>query len=72
MKINFINKLILGYGFFRISRYDPLYWLAFNGYLVLMDIEIKKKLIDIGFVIGFSWIGKWFFSRDLDILINVC
>jgi len=29
-------------------------------------------LIDIGFFIGFSWIWKWLFSRDLDIMINVC
>jgi hypothetical protein len=36
-------------------------------------IDLKKeKLTDIGFLVGFSWIGKWSFRWILDILINVC
>jgi len=41
------------------------------SFLRVLDKE-KKKLTDIG-LFGFSWIGKWFFSVDIwIILINVC
>jgi hypothetical protein len=41
---------------------------VFIGILIFKTgIEFKrKKLTDIGFFFGFSWIGKWFFSMDLD------
>jgi hypothetical protein len=42
------------------------------GYFNGLDKKEKKKLTDIG-LFGFSWIGKWFFSVDIwIILINVC
>ena len=34
--------------------------------------EKNKKLTDIGFFFGFPIKSGWFFSTDLDILINVC
>jgi hypothetical protein len=38
------------------------------GILVFrQDMGEKKKLIDIGFFIWFSWIRNGLFSRDLDI-----
>ena len=46
-------------------------WLFSIGYLGFYRIHKNKKLTDIEFI-GFSGLRKWFFSMDLDFLINVC
>jgi hypothetical protein len=44
----------------------PFYWLDSLDMVWLQVLNLKKKLTDIGFGFGFSWIGKRLFSMDLD------
>ena len=51
---------------FQRDKLDAILMAGFFGYGLVTGIEFKKKLTDIGFGFGFSWIGKWLFSMDLD------
>jgi hypothetical protein len=57
----------------------PFYGLVSLDIVVITDIglkngiELKKmKLTDIGFFVGFSWIGKAVLFNGFGYLINVC